>query len=678
MTIRHTAAALVAALTLFSAPLAVRAGLIEPELLTAAQAAPQVDFVLLLTDKADLKAATANARTKREKGAATIAALKAAAARSQGGVLAALQARGLQYQTFWIANAITTRGSLADIEALAKRADVAGLFKSVNRLQRLPDTIARASKNDASDTEAAPRPDYVAKALGDKVEPGIALVRAPAVWNLGFRGQGVVVGDHDIGVQWDHPALKNQYRGWDGTTASHAYNWRNAFPEDNFCPNPEVPCDSNGHGTHTTGTMVGYDGGDNQIGMAPEAEWIACRSLYDPVLGVGTVATYLDCMEWQIAPYPEGEPDAADPEMAPDVVNNSWGCLEACAPPLLKDANDAIYEAGIVQVVSAGNDGDACSTIAFPIAVYESSFTVGASTVADAMADFSSRGPVLSDGSMRLKPNVTAPGVATRSSVPGNAYGNKSGTSMAGPHVAGLVALLMSAEPRLKGRVADVRKLVELTSVQTITTVQTCGGTEVSAIPNNVSGWGRIDALNAITMRPQLAVMVKAQPTASVGMEYKAVISVAQPDTGKIDATTVLVDVSLPASVTLVSATTTPVANTVEGAIRTLRFSYDALAPGATRTDELTLKSGVAGEFILSTAAEADQVSPVAGNSAKTTVGSVAAAPITPPVTTPVAMPPAPLAAASSTTTGRFGGGALGGLLLALLGLGVVLRRRPL
>lgn len=673
MTVRHTAAVLLAAVTVWVVPLTASAGVIEPELLAAAQAKPEVDFVLLLGEKADLAAATANAKTKKEKGAATVAALKATAARSQRPVLAALQSRGLAHRAFWIANAITAKGSLADIQLLAGRADVQGAYLISTELNLLSPYIARRAAAVKAANDEAPQTDYVAKALGDTAEYGLRQLRAPEVWQLGFTGQGVVVGDHDIGVMWDHPALKNQYRGWDAATqtATHAYNWRNAFgPADVFCTDLEVPCDSNGHGTHTTGTIVGFDGGDNQIGMAPDAKWMACRSLFDPVLGVGSVPTYMDCMEWQIAPYPEGDPDAADPEMAPDVVSNSWGCLEACAPPLLKAANDAIYAAGIVQVVSAGNDGDVCSTIAFPIALYESSFTVGANNEAQAMADFSSRGPVLTDGSMRLKPNVTAPGVATRSAWNDGDYNTISGTSMAGPHVVGLVALLMSAEPRLIGRVADVRKLVELSAVQTITTVQTCGGTTVADIPNNITGWGRVDALNAVTMRPQLAVTVDAQPTAAVGSEYEVTVSVSQPDTGKIDATTVLVDVILPASATLVSATTTPVSNTVEGAIRTLRFSYEAVPPGETRTDELTLKADAAGEYIVSTTAEADQVSPLVGATAKTVVGAAS------PTTTPPVVSPPVTQGPVGTAAGRFGGGALGAVMLVLLGAGALLRRR--
>ena len=658
MTVRHTAAALVAAVTLFAAPFLASAGVIEPELLAAAQAKPQVDFVLLLSDKADLAAATANAKTKKEKGAATVAALKATAARSQGPVLAALQARGLTHRAFWLANAITAKGSLADIQTLAGRADVRGAYLISTELNLLSPYIARRAN---AVKAASGKTDYVGKALGDTAEYGLRQLRAPEVWKLGFTGQGVVVGDHDVGVMWDHPALKNQYRGWNATTstASHAYNWRNAFgAADLFCTDPEVPCDSNGHGTHTTGTIVGFDGADNQVGMAPGAKWMACRSLLDPVLGVGTVPTYMDCMEWQVAPYPEGDAAAADPAMAPDVVSNSWGCLEACAPPLLKDANDAIYAAGIVQVVSAGNDGDTCSTIAFPIALYESSFTVGANDEGEAMADFSSRGPVLTDASMRLKPNITAPGVDTRSSWNDGDYNTISGTSMAGPHVVGLVALLMSSEPRLIGRVADVRKLVELSAVQTITTVQTCGGTTVADIPNNITGWGRVDALNAVTMRPQLKITIDAPATVKSGEIFTTAITFSQPATGKIDATEVAYKVTLAGPET--QADCGGCSSNPAESDRIFEGTFaEPLAPGASKTIELDLLAKASGELVVSAVAEAAQVSPGAAAIAKTTVSSGG---VIPPATT-------------VAESGRFGGGAFGAMALLLMGFGAAGRR---
>lgn len=604
---------------------------VEPELLAAMAQGERRDFAIYLNDKADLSAAQ-SAKTKAEKGRMVYEALKATAARSQPAVLQVLRSRSMPHQAYWIANAISTSGTQADIQALALRGEVRSLHLLKNELVPGPLAFTMGYQKAEVNTE-------------DGIADGLEVVRAPEVWALGFKGQGVVVGDHDIGVMWEHPALKNKYRGWDGVSANHDYNWHNAFPADPFCTDPAVPCDSHGHGTHTTGTMVGDDGEGNQIGMAPDAKWIACRSLLDPVVGVGTLPTYMQCMEWQLAPYPTGNSAAADPSKSPDVISNSWGCLEACAPPLLEDTNEAIYAAGMVQVVSAGNDGSECSTLAFPLAVYESSFTVGATDVNDQMAGFSSRGPVLSDGSMRIKPNVVAPGVSTYSSLNDGGYGNLSGTSMAGPHVAGAVALLLSAEPKLKGRVADVRSLFEQTAVP-IVTEEVCGGTGMNDIPNNIFGFGRIDVFAAVMARPQLNIT--AQASGSSDIAYS--VTVSAPASAKMAATNVVLDVTLPSGVTTAEA----------GA--PLRYTRASLAAGESWVVELPLKAEGAGPYELNSHAESDQVSAI------TVKTLTEAAP--PPVVVEV-----PVTEEFPDGDGRFGG-VLGIGILLMLGLSAALRRK--
>lgn len=471
---------------------------IDPELLEAPAAGSS--WMIALPQTADLSRA-AEIPDKSLKGAYVMQVLKEQADSTQQTIRDMLRRQGLSFRSYWVANAIHVQaGSLENLEQLARLPAVDFIYRIAP-----PDFSRNLSQPAASATKSTSLPGAIYKGL--EIEAGLQLVRAPEVWDMGYEGQGVVVGDHDVGVEWTHPALQKSYRGYNPDTGSvsHDYNWRNAFQQlDPFCGTDE-PCDSHSHGTHTTGTMVGEDAEAGlRIGMAPKAEWMACRSLFDPVVGVGTVPTYLDCMEWFIAPYPIGDASGADPAMAPDVINNSWGCLEACIPPLLLAADEATYAAGIVQVVSAGNDGDPsgltgplCSTIIFPLAVYASSFTVGASNFDDEMADFSSRGPVLSDLSGRLKPNVVAPGVGVNSSVVGGGYDTFSGTSMAAPHVAGLVALMMSAEPRLRGQVDLVRHLIQRSSVP-INNEQSCGGTAAQDIPNNVYGYGRIDAKAAI------------------------------------------------------------------------------------------------------------------------------------------------------------------------------------
>jgi len=187
------------------------------------------------------------------------------------------------------------------------------------------------------------------------------------------------------------------------------------------------------------GTLVGDDGAGNQIGMAPGARWIGCRNMDSK--GYGFPATYLTCFEFFLAPYPlDGTPDQGNPELGPDVTNNSWSCpvYEGCAWDTLQAAVEAQRAAGIFTVVAAGNNSSGgCSTISEPPALYDAAYTVGATTSNDTIASFSRRGPVTIDGSGRLKPDLSAPGVNIRSSVPGGWYQVNQGTSMAAPHVAG-------------------------------------------------------------------------------------------------------------------------------------------------------------------------------------------------------------------------------------------------
>jgi subtilisin family serine protease len=331
------------------------------------------------------------------------------------------------------------------------------------------------------------------------VEPGITYTHAPDVWALGFTGQNIVVASADTGIRWTHNALKPHYRGWDGVTADHDCNWHDSIHDSvgNPCGNdsPE-PCDDFFHGTHTIGTAIGDDGGTNQIGMAPGAKWIGCRNMDQ---GFGTPARYIECMEFFLAPYPVGgDPSEGDPTLAPDITNNSWGCppSEGCSANTLQAAVEAQRAAGIMMVVSAGNSGSSCSTVADPPSIYEASYTVGAlNTGTDTIAEFSSRGPVTIDGSNRIKPDITAPGTNTRSAdnSSDSAYTFASGTSMASPHIAGAVALLWSANPALQNDIDASEMALNNSAVFISSTL--CG---TAGPPNNVFGWGRIDIFAAV------------------------------------------------------------------------------------------------------------------------------------------------------------------------------------
>lgn len=494
------------------------------------------EFLVVLAEQADLSGAS-ELTSKDEKGAWVVEQLQEVAARTQPPVLTELVRLGVPHRAYWIANMIWVHGDAATLKAMADREDV-----------------RRVSANPTVKLKTLPADPEMEPEAPAAIEWGITKTGAPSVWALGFKGSGVVVGGQDTGYDWDHPALKSKYRGWNGTTASHDYNWHDAIHSGGgVCgANSSEPCDDDTHGTHTMGTMVGDDGGSNQVGMAPQAKWIGCRNMNQ---GNGTPTTYAECFQWFIAPTNLAGQNP-DPAKAPHVINNSWGCppSEGCTDPnVLKTVVDNTRAAGIVVVASAGNEGSSCSTIQDPPAIYSSTFTVGATSSSDTIASFSSRGPVVVGGDTRLGPDVSAPGVSVRSSVPGTGYSSMSGTSMAGPHVAGHVALLLSAMPTWKGQVDLVESRTRQTAVG-LTSSQTCGGVPGSSIPNNTFGWGRIDTLAAVSMADLgLAIVDTPDP---VGVGQQLTYRVFPSNAGPVTATGVTVQLTLPASVTFASAST--------------------------------------------------------------------------------------------------------------------------
>ena len=439
---------------------------VDPALMQS-QNGSNTEFLLVLTERADVSGAS-GLESKKAKGEYVFEQLSQTAARTQSGIIEQLKAAGAQYRSFWIDNMLWVQGDLTLIQALAERTEVARIITNSN--SRLP-----ANLDIPLDVQ-----------VPTNVEWSLAALRVTNVWALGYNGQGVVIGGQDTGYQWDHPALINSYRGWDGTNVDHNYNWHDAIHSTtnyNRCGvNLLAPCDDVGHGTHTMGTMVGDDGGTNHIGVAPGAKWIGCRNMNSDV---GSVASYLECFQWFLAPT-DLTGQNPDPSKAPDVINNSWACLrsEGCTDPaVLLVAVENVRAAGIVVVAGAGNYGPGCSTILDPPAIYGAVLTVGGLTIPGWVDPYSGRGPVVVDGSNRLKPNVCAPGDYIRSSYPTNTYDIMGGTSMASAHASGLVALVLSAHPELRGQVDALTRLVEQTAVP-LTNSQICDGTSSTNVPN--------------------------------------------------------------------------------------------------------------------------------------------------------------------------------------------------
>ncbi len=395
------------------------------------------------------------------RGRFVVQSLQATAARSQAGVRGYLQGRGVAHTAFWVENKIyVPKGDLDLARALSLRPEVVAI---------LPEVIYRI-----------PTPQTGGVGI-QSIAWGVSKIRADQVWPTA-NGAGMVVANIDTGVQYNHPALVNQYRGnLGGGVFDHVGNWKD--PAGGYCT-PGIPCDNNGHGTHTMGTMVGTDG-TNQIGVAPGAKWIACKGCTTNTCPSSALTA---CAQWIMDPL-----ENSSGLNRPHVVNNSWGGSSGNAWYLSYVNN--WRAAGIFPAFSNGNNGPSCGTAGSP-GDYAESFASGATNSLDVIASFSSRGPSAFGGI--IKPNVSAPGVSVYSSVPTNGFAYYSGTSMASPHTAGAVALVWSAAPLWVGNVGGTEALFEDTAA-VLTTTETCGGIPAGASPNNTYGYGRLDAFAAFS-----------------------------------------------------------------------------------------------------------------------------------------------------------------------------------
>lgn len=337
-----------------------------------------------------------------------------------------------------------------------------------------------------------PLPAQADTATGSAQPPASLLwnqtsVGADRVWSqFNVTGEGIVIGQSDSGVQGDHPELVEGYRG---RNSGDDYNWLDPWYH------TSTPVDIGGHGTHTLGSIVGQ-----HTGLAPGAEWFGCVNL---ARNLANPALYLDCMQFMLAPYPfGGDPFSdGDPLRSAHILNNSWGCppLEGCDPDSLLPGVRALRAAGIFVVVSAGNEGAAgCETVSHPLAIYDEVFSVGAIDEFGELANFSSLGPVTVDGSGRTKPDIVAPGVDVLSAFPNSTYEYLGGTSMAGPHVAGVIALMWSANPALIGQIDRTEEILIETAKPFTGFYPPC--VDSSQIPNNGVGYGVVDAYAAVQL----------------------------------------------------------------------------------------------------------------------------------------------------------------------------------
>jgi subtilisin family serine protease len=431
--------------------------------------------------QADLSAA-AKISNWDKRGEAVYDTLTAAARQTQGDTLALLDDAGVGYQAFWATNAIRVDvGDTALVEKIASDSAVKALYPTFEYALEKP-----KKGKDIREVHS--------------VEWGIANINADDVWNqFGVTGEGITVASIDSGVDYTHPALVGHYRGNNGDgTFNHNYNW---FDAAGSCSG--APCDTNGHGTHTMGTMVGDDGAANQVGVAPGATWIEANGCCP------SDAALIASGEWMLAPR-DLQGQNPDTTKRPNIINNSWGSIVPSNDPFMEDVEQAWAAAGIWGQWSNGNSGPNCATSGSPGSRIIN-YSAGAYDINNNIAGFSARG---TGQEGEIKPNIAAPGVNVRSSLPGGAYGALNGTSMASPHVAGAVALLWSAAPSLIGDIDATKALLDDTAVDTANSQ--CGGT---ADDNNVFGEGRLDAL----------ALVQAAPTGDTGTVEGTVTADGQP-----------------------------------------------------------------------------------------------------------------------------------------------------
>jgi subtilisin family serine protease len=408
----------------------------------------QVPVIVILKDQVDPRSVVAPRGERRD--AALVRALKARADGTQGPLRAAVNqgrhdGEATTATALWILNGVAVTARPGLIRRLAGRPEVASILP--DRSIAAPPTPAGASG-------------------GTAVEPNIAYIDAPALWDLGYRGTGVVVASMDTGVDGAHPDLATRYRG--GTDS-----WFDPYGQ-----HPE-PTDLNGHGTMTTGVMVGGNAGGTAIGVAPDARWIAAKIFNDA--GVGTSTAIHLAFQWLLDP--DSDPATAD---APAIVNGSWavgapGCNLEFEPDL-----QALVAAGIAPVFAAGNYGPSANTSGSP-ANNPDAFAVGAIDNTGRIASTSSRGPTSCGRTSSVTyPAITAPGVNIVTSDRGGFYGSASGTSLAAPHVSGALALLRQAFPT-----ATTTQL-EAALVASAADLGTAGS-------DNTFGAGRIDLQDAYT-----------------------------------------------------------------------------------------------------------------------------------------------------------------------------------
>ncbi len=377
----------------------------------------------------------------------------------------------LGYTSHWIVNSVVVVGTVDAIRELATRSDV----------ERIEADLVVELIEPVVSEKAVP-----AGTRGIGITPGVVAVGARRVWNeLGIDGTGVIVSELDTGVDGNHVALQAQ---WRGNYAPVEECWLDAANLGH-----STPQDSHGHGSHTMGTVMGQ-AADDTIGVAPGALWIA-SNIINSGTGVDFDNGVIASFEWLADP--DGDPYTTDD--VPAVCQNSWGVNEGFSgyydcDSRWWDAIDNCEAAGVVVTWSAGNEGPGPTSLRSPADRADSPgncFSVGSTQpfAPYEISSFSSRGPSGCGGEFAMKPEITAPGSDIYSVNAGGGYTTMSGTSMAGPHIAGVVALMRASNPNVD--VITIKEVLMATAIDL-----------GAAGEDNTYGHGFVDAYAAV-----LAVM---------------------------------------------------------------------------------------------------------------------------------------------------------------------------
>ncbi len=413
--------------------------------------------------------------------------LKAFASQTQSALLNELETfknagEVSQIQALWITNVINCYATPSVIEQLAQR-------PNINRIDIDEERILI----DPIDVEE------VGETQIREITYNVSIMNVPEVWEMGFTGEDVVVAVLDSGVNYNHNDLTNNM--WEHPDFPF-HGW-------NFTNNSNNPMDFHGHGTHCAGTVAGDGTSGSQTGMAPTAKIMALQVL--TASGGGTESGVWAAIQFGV-------------EYGADVLSLSLGWAHAWGPDRAswRSAMDNALAAGVVASVAVGNEGNQQGTYPIPSNIRtpgdcpapwrhpdqpdtgtrSAVVSVGATNSSDVIANFSSRGPVTwqnispyndyeyNPGQGLILPDVVAPGVSVKSCSHTNisGYTTMSGTSMATPGVAGVMALILSKNPNVTPELMS--QILEETALP------------LSSSKSNTYGSGRVDALEAIINTP--------------------------------------------------------------------------------------------------------------------------------------------------------------------------------